>query len=157
MDDCCCPAVPDGGVSRACPRCLVKGTVVELQTVKALLTERALARLAVTHHRFCSNDGCDVVYFDDERRTFDRSDIRVPVWQKDRAGGQICYCFGETEASIRAELERTGKSGAVQRVREHIAARRCACDIRNPRGSCCLGDLTAAVLRLESALSKGTI
>jgi hypothetical protein len=154
MEDCCCPAV-SGGRLRPCPRCLVNGTVVELQTVKALLTERALARLAVAHHRFCSNDMCDVVYFDDEGGTFDTSDIRVPVWQKARSGGGlICYCFGETETSVRTEMERTGRSGAVQRVRAHIAARRCACDIRNPRGSCCLGDLTAAVQRLQSAAPK---
>jgi hypothetical protein len=126
--------------------------VVELQTVKALLTERALARLAVAHHRFCSNHACDVVYFDDKGRTFDTSDVRVPVWQKERnGGGLICYCFGETESSVRAELEKTGRSEAVQRVRAHIVARRCACDIRNPRGTCCLGDLIAAVNRAETA------
>jgi len=157
MDDCCCPGVSDGSPPRACPRCHVNGAVVELQTVKALLTERALTRLAVTHHRFCSNDICEVVYFDDERRTFDTSDIRVAVWQKEPSGGRlICYCFGETETSMRTELETTGHSGAVQRVRAHIAAGRCACDIRNPRGSCCLGDLTAAVQRLQSAGSRGT-
>ena len=49
--------------------------------MKALLTERALARLAVTHHGFCSNEGSEVIYFDDERLTFDISDIRVAVWQ----------------------------------------------------------------------------
>ena len=37
------------------------------------------------------------------------------------------------------------------RIREHIAAQRCACDIRNPRGACCLGDVMAAVKRLEGA------
>ena len=34
---------------------------------------------------------------------------------------------------------------AVDRVRAHIAAGRCACEIRNPKGTCCLGDVIAAV------------
>jgi hypothetical protein len=49
-------------------------------------------------------------------------------------------------------LEETGRTMAIERVREHIAATRCACDIRNPRGACCLGDLIAAVKRVELAL-----
>jgi len=68
----------------------------------------------------------------------------------------LCYCFGESEASIRAEIEATGRSAAVERIREHIAAGRCACEIRNPRGACCLGDVTAAVKRVESWLAIRT-
>ena len=48
------------------------------------------------------------------------------------------------------EVVETGRCGAVQRVRDHIAADRCACDVRNPRGTCCLGDLMKAVARLEA-------
>jgi hypothetical protein len=59
----------------------------------------------------------------------------------------MCYCFGETEATIREELFTTGQSAAVERVKAHIELNRCACDVRNPRGVCCLGDLTAAVQR----------
>lgn len=158
MDDCCCPEVPEGNSERRCPRCSVNGAVVELQTVKALLTEVALARLQIAHHRFCANHGCDVVYFDEEGQTFAAADIRVPVWQKEEPGARmICYCFGETESSMRAELETTGRIDAERRVRAHIGARRCACDIRNPRGACCLGDLIATTERLQSgAVSKRT-
>ena len=60
----------------------------------------------------------------------------------------ICYCFGETEAVMRTEMLRDGTTNAVHRVREHIEARRCACEVRNPRGVCCLGDLTQAVKRM---------
>lgn len=150
--DCCCPQVSDNNSARSCPRCRGNGAVVELQTVKALLTESALSRLSIAHHRFCATPVCDVVYFDDEGRTFGASDIRVPVWQKRGSDAQtICYCFGETERSMAMELERTGRVEAVVRVRAHIAARRCACDIRNPRGACCLADLIAAVQRLQSS------
>jgi hypothetical protein len=53
---------------------------------------------------------------------------------------------------MRREMERDGSTQAVGRVREHIAARRCACEVRNPRGACCLGDVTAAVKRTVAAM-----
>jgi hypothetical protein len=66
----------------------------------------------------------------------------------------VCYCFGESEASIRQEIETDGRSSAVARIRGHIAAGRCACEVKNPRGVCCLGDLIAAVRRAELALAE---
>lgn len=104
----------------------------------------------VTHatHRFCADPGCDVVYFAEDGRIYRTADVRVKVWQKEPLGARIvCYCFGENEADIRAEIETAGKSEAGNRVRAHIAAGRCACEVRNPRGACCLGDVAAAVRR----------
>lgn len=122
---------------------------MELRAVKALLTESALARLRCVSHRFCRTPDCRVVYYDETAGTYFREEIRVCVWQKESYGDRpICYCFGETEATIREELKHSGESGAVQRVRQHIEAGRCACDVRNPRGDCCLGDLALAVKRV---------
>ncbi len=152
MDACCGPPLSEVDSQRSCPLCGGTGSVVELQTVKGVLTESALARLQLAHHRFCANPACEAVYFDDEGRTFAKGDLRVPVWQKETAAAArtICYCFGETERSMAVELETTGRIDAVQRVRAHIAARRCACDIRSPRGACCLRDLIATAERLRS-------
>ncbi len=122
--------------------------------MQALLTERALQRLSGRDYAFCADVACDVVYFDDAGSRFTTADLRVPVWQKCASGErQICYCFGESEASIRAECETGGTSGAVDRIREHITAGRCACEIRNPRGACCLGDVIAAAARIRAELS----
>jgi hypothetical protein len=144
MSDCCDHARP-GTDARKCPACNQRGAAVQLQTVKALLTEGALRRVEPTHYRFCGNPACDVVYFGDVGDPFGRADIRVRVWQKERTGPRmLCYCFGETEAVIRAEAVRKAPVGAVARIRDHIARQRCACDIRNPRGECCLGDVIAA-------------
>jgi hypothetical protein len=69
----------------------------------------------------------------------------------ERTGARlVCYCFGENEADIRREIEEHGASRAVERVRAHIAAGRCACELRNPRGVCCLGDVIAAVKRMAA-------
>lgn len=88
------------------------------------------------------------MYFDAEGRTFTTGDLRVPAWQKQTPGARtICYCFGENEADIRAKIELTGRSKAEARVRAHIQAGRCACQVRNPKGACCLGDITQIVER----------
>ncbi len=151
--DCCQAPGAAAAAGAACPTCGDRGVPVELRTVKALLTEAAMRRVSATQHRFCGSAACPTVYFDAASRVFGTTDIRVPVWQKEPFGRRmICYCFGENEADIRAEIERTGRSEAAQRVRALIAARRCACELRNPRGTCCLGDVIQAVARVEGIL-----
>ena len=121
-------------------------------TVKTLLTEAALGRLPPGDLRFCPDGGCDVVYFGGNGVRFATADVRVPIWQKLPVGArQLCYCFGESEASIRTEIELTGASSAAARIRGHIAEGRCACEVRNPRGVCCLGDVMAATKRIQTA------
>jgi hypothetical protein len=146
-------AEPD---ARSCPVCGQPGAAVQLQTVKALLTEIALRRVQLTHYRFCSTQACQIVYFGDAGDRFDTEDIRVPVWQKQISGSRnLCYCFGETEGVIRAELAQSGRTEVVDRIREHIAGQGCACEIRNPRGVCCLGDVIAAVKRIDPEIAEG--
>jgi len=149
MNECCVEkAPPTTAATVTCPACETRGVSVELRTVKALLTEHALARIEPVSHRFCRTAACPVVYFDENGGTYQQIDLRVRVWQKEPPGDRpMCYCFGETEATIRAEVARAGRSAAVERVKTHIELNRCACDVRNPRGVCCLGDLTAAVQR----------
>ena len=157
MPDCCCPEPAPVERPVACTRCGTAGKAVESLTVKALLTEAALARYEHAAYRFCPDAACAIVYFAESGTIFTTADVREPVWQKEPPGDRkICYCFGENEADMAREIEQMGQSGAVQRVRSHIAAKRCACEIRNPRGVCCLGDLQAAVERLRLAKVGGS-
>jgi hypothetical protein len=133
-----------------CPSCGRRGAVVPATTLKALLVPSALARLESDGFQFCSAPACDVVYFSTHGATFCTADVRVPVWQKAAPGARtVCYCFGENETDIQREIKDAGLTMAIERVRTHIANRRCACEVRNPRGACCLGDLTAIVRSLS--------
>jgi hypothetical protein len=115
-----------------------------------------MRRLTASEHAFCPDPGCPVVYFTADGDVYLKADIRVAVWQKEPEGARtVCYCFGENEADMRNEIERTGTTEAVARVRGHIKAQRCACEVRNPRGGCCLGDVTAAAKRLSAAAAVG--
>ena len=148
MTDCCrVPAEAEKATSR-CPKCGQSGKKVDPITVKAILRPEALATLSAVGHRFCATASCPIVYFADSE-VFSTGDVSVPVFQKEGVGQRtVCYCFHRTEADLRREREATGDSSASQRVTAHVKAGRCACEIKNPQGSCCLGNLGAAVKSL---------
>ena len=155
MSNCCRVPASEPHAVFSCPVSGSRGKPIELQTVKALIKDHALRRVNKEEHRFCPQPDCEVVYFDAAGNQYTREDVRVPVWEKEPFGDRmVCYCFGENEASIRIEIEWHGRSDAVGRVRQHIEAGRCACEIRNPRGVCCLGDVTAAVRRVALSLQS---
>ena len=151
MEPDCCAQSFESSDAR-CPVSNGRGVPVSALTVTALLQDGALSRFEPAPLWFCPDPHCRVVYFDAAGRCFLTTEIRVPVWRKEPFGDRpICYCFAESEASIRKEIATSGRSMAVDRVRGHIDAGRCACEVRNPRGACCLGDLIAAVRRLVSS------
>jgi hypothetical protein len=153
----CCDRPASPTPIRLCPVSATLGKEVDLQTVKALLREHALRRISPLQHHFCADPACEVVYFDEGGGVYRKDDIRVAVWQKETSGSRmICYCFDENEAGMLAECEQGGTTAAADRVRAHIAAGRCACEVRNPRGACCLGDVLAAVARVEERRAAKT-
>jgi hypothetical protein len=131
MADCCCPGPDQTDQTVRCGICRTAGKPVDSLTVKALVTDAALGRYEHAAYRFCPDAACAVVYFAENGPVFTTDDVRERVWQKQPAGRRtLCYCFGENEADIAREIERTGQSAAVHRVRAHIGARRCACSSR---------------------------
>lgn len=125
-----------------CPSSSTRGKRVRVITLKALLRPEALARLDPrAEHRVCADPGCEIVYFADAQ-AFARADLKVPVYRKDPgAAVPVCYCFGVTRADVAREAE-AGRSGRLaETVAGHVRANRCGCEVNNPQGSCCLGDL----------------
>lgn len=90
-----------------------------------------------------------MVYFHPEGDCLRKPDVRVRVGLKETADPvSICYCFGFTEAMAAEEIRATGKCTIPQRITAEVKAGNCACEIRNPQGSCCLGNVQAAVKRV---------
>ena len=145
--NCCAPEVHD---ATACPASGIRGKAVPLITLKALLTPPALARLTPEEtFRLCPDPVCDVVYFSPSQ-TYGTGDLKVPVFQKDQAAGvPVCYCFAHT----RADLERAAVTGTGQAleasIRAHVQAGRCGCEVNNPQGSCCLGNVVTVLWSVE--------
>ncbi len=137
----------------ACPTCGAQGKAVDARTLKALLAV-PLTEIRSVDYLFCRTTGCPTVYFtaDGESR-FTENSLRERVHQKRPEDDDVfvCYCFRHTPGSIRAELDQTGGTDVIEAVTAGIRAGKCACDIRNPQGSCCLGNVRAVVERLATA------
>jgi len=131
----------------ACPDSGTTGLRVGVITLKALLKGDALRRLEGQDYRFCADRGCDVVYFDREAGSvFRKHDLTIRVGQKESEDPiPLCYCFDFTVADLRREIETEGKTRIPATIAAEIEAGHCACEVRNPRGSCCLGEISKAI------------
>ena len=144
--DCCDDACETTQASTNCPSCGRKGRSAERITLKALLVSDALKRLTAGEYRFCAERNCDTVYYGPGGSLFPQGDLTVPTWQKtDDPNVFVCYCFEHSEASIRDEIGRTGDTQVEQEIRQLVQDGRCACEVRNPQGSCCLGNVARVV------------
>lgn len=155
MSDCCAANVRTGAAPAVMP-CPVNGACskqVDLLTVRSLVRQLPLG-MQNTAYYFCEAADCDVVYFafDAQAPTFRRSDLLVRVGSKETADPiPVCYCFGFTRKDIQKEITETGDSTVANRISAEVKAGNCACEVKNPAGKCCLGD----VIRIaKSALEK---
>ncbi|HLE26893.1 MAG TPA: hypothetical protein VI793_02160 [Anaerolineales bacterium] len=165
-DACCCPPeagnavcdLPAQGFQRppraanTCPECGQTAKPVQGQTVKALLAVN-LRQVREVAHLFCRTQTCPVVYFSpDGAQTFTVEQVRERVYQKEPEADEVfvCYCFRYTVGQVRAASPE-GRRAIVDDVNAGINAGQCACDLRNPQGSCCLGNVRGLIKRLEKS------
>ena len=141
-DECCAVpgAGPDAGGS-ACPVCGQTGKSVGLQTLKALLRPEALRRLQPAEgFRFCASPGCPIVYYS-IGQSYAVGDVAKTVFQKSgHPGDEVCYCFGYARGPL---ADAAARKLAMAEVVKLVKNGACACEIRNPQGSCCLGNIAS--------------
>ncbi len=148
MSDCCSVNAKSGSAPAvmACPTNGARSKRVDALTVKSLVRKLPLG-MPNTQYYFCDASDCELVYFalDTEAPRFRREDLVVRVGAKETADPiPICYCFGFTRQDIWDEIGSTGKSTVGEQIRAEVAAGHCACEVKNPSGKCCLGDVTRA-------------
>lgn len=141
-EGCCVPAACAGPAVGAgdCPGCGHRGRQVALLTVQAQVAI-SLRELGPSPYYFCVTPGCEVVYYAAGSPPILCGQMRERVFQKERAPNVlVCYCF-------RYSLRRLQWSDGAERaaiLADIIAGTRqgqCACELRNPQGSCCLGNV----------------
>lgn len=156
MSDCCSIKSPaEKSVAETakagtanCPACGQPGKAVETRTLKQMVQPQHLELASKPGFLFCRTTDCDVVYFHPNGDCLRKPDVRVRVGLKETADPvPICYCFGFTEAMAVEEIRAMGKCTIPQRITAEVKAGNCACEVRNPQGSCCLGNVNAAVKR----------
>ena len=50
--------------------------------------------------------------------------------------------------SIEEEIRGTGRTTVQERIKMEVKAGTCRCEVENPQGTCCLGDVARAVSRI---------
>jgi len=129
-------------VSESCPQCRQKGKSVPGQTVKSILSD-SLRLVEPSIYYFCRTESCPVVYFSaDGKSSFTTNQIRERVYQKEPGDSEtkVCYCFDHRVGEIH-RASPGERQLIVEDINVGIAAGQCTCDLRNPQGTCCLGNV----------------
>ena len=144
----CCTAQPKGKAE--CPQCHSPAKGVLGKTLAHLLEEETKSRFeCLDGFYYCKTPACKTVYFRDNT-VLTQDDLTVTVGLKEGAvPATVCYCFDWTKEKIKAELEKNGSTIALEDIKRKMENPGCACEILNPSGGCCLGDV-AKVIKVVS-------
>ena len=146
--------VAHGAVSNPCPSCSEAGIecigpkqVPEI-TVSSLVKPEYQENIPPAPLFFCPQKDCDVVYFGGGGHQIRKDQLSVDVWQKEEPGDTlICYCFGYSAKDIMEDAKRNAPPEIPLVIRDKIQARLYECDVKNPQGTCCLGNVAYWVKR----------
>ena len=152
MSNCCETPEAAAGADDRCRQCGETGRLVLRETMESLLKPEALAHLRGAPYYFDRTPGCKVVYFSNEATSyFEKNSLSVRVSSKETDSSvPLCYCFGHTAETVRDEIIATGRSSVTEKIAAEVQAGNCFCEVRNPSGTCCLGDVNRAVHQIEN-------
>ncbi|MBI1909397.1 MAG: hypothetical protein HYS22_04430 [Deltaproteobacteria bacterium] len=89
----------------------------------------------------CANGVCEVA--EKERGRTPASPVKERY-----DSSPICYCFHIFRQDIEQEIKKTGKTTIPDFLMAQIKAGNCRCEAVNPQGTCCLGNISAAVKKI---------
>lgn len=150
---CCTPVASIKGEAH-CLHSGAKGRSVKSVTLRALLKAELRNQVRDGVYHFCGDPTCDLVYFSTDRsQTFTKADLAVRVGIKETmAPRPLCYCFGHSYESLREEWAATGKISTPDAIKAEVKAGTCRCEVTNPGGGCCLGDVIKAAKEIEGSM-----
>ena len=156
MSECCSVKPTEWPPVMTCPVTGRRSKQVDLLTVRSLVRQLPLG-MPPTAYYLCDDPACHVAYFpsNPQAPVFKRDDLwgRVGVKEKDDPI-PVCYCFGFTRNAIVQEVRSTGHSTVAARVTAEVKAGNCACEVKNPSGKCCLGEVARIVKSLRESPQK---
>lgn len=144
MSESCCSISYRPPATRSCPISDSRSKPVAWSTVAALAAGSVPRR---QYFWLCEDSDCDVVYFGEEGTLLGTSDVRViPSFKGSPSQNDlVCYCFLYRRQDIEDELKASGDTTIFDRITAEVKAENCACEVRNPSGQCCLGDVRKAI------------
>lgn len=149
----CCSPTAKPKTAASCPACGAVGEPVKPVTLRSLLQPHLLQQVRDEVYHFCASPECQLVYYStDGVQTFARGDLTVRVGVKEvGAPRPLCYCFDHSAESIREDWVKAGKSTILESIKAEVKAGNCRCEVTNPSGGCCLGDVIKEVKVIAAA------
>lgn len=149
MSESCCSVSPADTGGSLCPASGFEGKPVDWTTVTALAAGPVPPKQEL---RLCRDTACEVVYYGSAGAVLTVSDLTVRPGFKNGPDGLVCYCFLHRKSDIARQLRETGETDVFDSIKSEVQAGNCACEVRNPTGKCCLGEVRQAIQSLEKEL-----
>ncbi len=148
----CCTPQPKG--KKSCPLCGMLAKGVLAKTLEHMMTPQAKLRLSCLEgFYYCTAPFCEVIYFRDAE-ILTQKELEVTVGLKEGASpATVCYCFDWTKKKIQSELDTRGNTTALEDIKAKMQDPGCSCEILNPSGGCCLGDVSKVIKELKISVN----
>ena len=100
---------------------------------------------------FCPNPERKVVYHNTPEGVYLKKEaVKVRVGLKEKEPPiTLCYCFNITKEMIEEEIVSRGETEYPDYIREKVKRKECECELKNPSGRCCLGEVSRAVKEIK--------
>lgn len=146
MSRCCEPQENKNKRLVPCKECGQIGKVVKRVTFEHLVKDGKISFQGDVTYFFCATADCNVVYFSNDGDVFCKADLKVRVGIKEAEEPiPVCYCFNYTKKMILDDIIKNGRSTIQERIAKEAKMGNCQCEIKNPQGSCCLGEVARII------------
>ncbi len=155
MTQCC--IIPHTGDPPVCPMNEQVVKPVGRITVESLVKPEIKSDLLPQPYYFCNAPDCDTVYVSvlgEHLITKDQLFVRVGIKEQEDPV-PICYCFNYDRQAIQADFRNKGSTEILKIITARVKAGECRCEVTNPSGTCCLGDISRAVKQAEAMHQQG--
>jgi hypothetical protein len=154
MQECC--DYRQKRVDAVCPKNGKVCKPVPRITVETLVRPEHRHSLSLVPYSFCDSPDCDVVYVSasgEQIITKNQLWVRVGIKEKEDPV-PLCYCFNFDRKAIWEDVRSKGTTDIPKIITQRIKAGECRCEVTNPNGKCCLGDVYEAVKQAREAMKR---
>ena len=128
-------------------------------TLESLLRAEAKASMKTQPYYFCDAPDCDTVYVSalgDHLITKDQFNVRVGIKETEDPI-PLCYCFAFDRKAVREDIRSKSATDIPRIITERVKAGECRCEVTNPSGTCCLGNVYRSVKQAQAMKQQGLL
>ncbi|PHR71083.1 MAG: hypothetical protein COA66_10200 [Arcobacter sp.] len=138
-----------------CPSCNQKAKTVPVSAVSHFVNDDVKKHISsLDGFHFCNTPTCDVIYFK-KGQILKQSDVKFSIGIKENSKpATVCFCFNWSKERIEDQIRDSGTTTALEEIKEKVKNKACNCEVQNPKGKCCMGDVKKAIEDIKIKLSK---